>query len=452
MKYVVKKGCDIPLKRGPSGPVQNLLKPKQISLNLDPFETIRFKLLIKPGDRVKIGQPLVENKFVPGQMFVAPAGGSVAEIRRGLKRRLLDIVIDLDDEEQFFEHPPLKREASCGEILDYFLRSGLFPHIRLRPFDLVASPKFLPRAIFVRAIETLPFTPSAEIQVEGHDLYFQAGLDILSKLTTGKVHLVFRENSSSSAFTDAKRVEKHTIEGPHPAGTSSLHIHLIEPIKSPEDYVWTLSALDVVVIGKMGLEGRYFTDRILGIGGEGIGREKTGFFKGRVGFPISALLEGRGVANPCRLISGDPLTGNEVDKDGYLGFYAVVFSAIPENQAREFFHFLRPGFKKYTATLAYASGHRKPPPEGFSFTTNQHGEQRPFIDGAVYDRVMPMRIPTMHLIKAVLSEDFDLAIQLGLLEVTGDDFALPAFICPSKIEMIQIVNEGLHRYSKEMGH
>lgn len=451
MRYIVKKGCDIPLKGTPAGPVQNLLKPKQISLNLDPFEMIRFKLLVKPGDSVKIGEPLVENKSIPGQFFVSPASGTIAEIRRGLKRRLLDIVIDLDSEENYFEHPLINERSSREEILDFFMRSGLFPHIRMRPFDLIASPKFLPRAIFVRAIETLPFTPAAEMQVEGHDAYFQAGLDVLSKLSE-KVHLVFSEGSSSQAFIDAKGVDKHTIRGPHPAGSSSLHIHLIAPIKSPEDYVWTLSTVDVITVGKMAREGRYFTDRIFGIGGEGIATGKTGYFKGRMGYPLSKLLEGRTISSPCRLISGDPLTGNEAHKEDFIGFYQTVFSSIPENFTREAFHFLRPGLKKYTATRAYASGHRKPPEEGFSFTTNQHGEERPFIDGAVYDRVMPMRIPTMHLVKAILSEDFDLAVQLGLLEVTGDDFALPTFICPSKIEMIQIVNEGLHRYSKEMGH
>ena len=125
---------------------------------------------------------------------------------------------------------------------------------------------------------------------------------------------------------------------------------------------------------------------------------------------------------------------------------------IPENTKRQLFHFFRLGLNKFTATKAYFTGHVKPPQSGYSFTTNQHGEERAFIDGAVYERVMPMCIPTMHLVKAIICEDFELAEKLGLLEITADDFALTSFICPSKIEMIEIVKQGLHNYAKELGH
>lgn len=63
-----------------------------------------------------------------------------------------------------------------------------------------------------------------------------------------------------------------------------------------------------------------------------------------------------------------------------------------------------------------------------------------------------MRIPTMQLVKAVLAEDFELAERLGLLEVDSEDFALPTFVCPSKVEMVEIMKQGIHRYAKEMGH
>ncbi|MCC5832167.1 MAG: Na(+)-translocating NADH-quinone reductase subunit A [Chlamydiales bacterium] len=452
MKIVVKKGLDVPLEGKPEGPVRDLPKPKQIALNLDPFDKTRFKVHVKAGESVKIGQPLVESKSLPGQMFVSPAGGVVSEIRRGLKRRLLDIVIDLDPHELDFEREKLSPVASREEILDFFMRSGIFPHIRMRPFDLVADPKYEPRAIFVRAIETLPFLPSAEMQVEGNEVYFQAGLDTLKKLTRGKLHLVYKENSDCKAFSQAQGVEKHTVSGPHPAGTSSLHIHKIDPIKNANDCVWTLSAVDVLTVGKMALEGRYFTDRILGIGGNGIIEGKTGFFRARAGFPVNVLIADRLTNNLLRFITGDPLTGTKVDTHDFVGFYQTAFTVIPENTERQSFHFLRPGFDKFTATRAYFTGHIKPPEKGYPFSTNQHGEERAFIDSRVYDRVMPMRIPTVHLIKAILSEDFELAESLGLLEVTADDFALPTFICPSKIEMIQIVKDGLYAYSKEMGH
>jgi Na+-transporting NADH:ubiquinone oxidoreductase subunit A len=453
MKIISKKGLEIPIQGEPTGEPQPLPHPHQIALNLAPFDDLRFRVLIKVGDPVKIGEPLVESKRVPGQMFVSPASGVVTEVRRGLKRRLLDIVVDVDKEESYQNHPhPDLEKASREELIDLFMRSGLFPHIRLRPFDLIPDPKFNPRSIFVSAVETRPFAPPFALQIKGNDTYFQAGLKALSKMTTGKVHLVFHEGSDFSVPEEGGKIAVHTIQGPHPAGSSSVHIHAIDPIRNPQDYVWSLTALGVVIIGKMVLEGRYFIQRIIGVAGTGILPEKRGYFLGREGFPIQDLVANRLTQQPVRLISGDPLSGIEVHQNDFLGFYHTCFSAIPENFQREPFHFFRLGAKKYSATRTYLSGHLPPPPEGYPFTTNQHGEKRAFIDPSVYEKVMPMNIPTMHLIKAILAEDFEQAEQLGLLEVTAEDFVLPTFICPSKIEMVEIVKQGLYRYAKEMGH
>jgi Na+-transporting NADH:ubiquinone oxidoreductase subunit A len=454
MKIVVKKGLDIPIAGKPEGVLQHLEHPpRQIALNLDPFDDIRFKVHAKVGLRIKIGEPLVESKAVAGQMFVSCASGVITEIRRGLKRRLLDIIIDVDREEHFEEHGKLDLQSvSRKEILRFFMRTGLFPHIRLRPFNLIPDPKFIPRDIFVTALETRPFAPPYEMQVQGYENYFQTGLNTLTKLTTGKVHLVYGQESSSLIFKNAENVEKHTATGAHPAGMSSLHIHKIAPIRHAEDYVWALSALDTLVIGKMVLEGRYFTDRIIAIAGNGILEDKRGFFYARQGYPIKDLIEGRLSNQFSRLISGDPLTGIKVEQSDFLSFSHNCFSAIPENTEREAFHFLRLGLNKFSATRAYFTGHVKAPQEGYPFTTNQHGEERAFVDGDIYSRVMPMRIPTMFLIKAILAQDFEQGVRLGLLEVAPEDFALPAFICPSKIDMISIVKDGLCRFAKEMIH
>lgn len=453
MTLSIKHGLDIPLSGKPSGSLQQLQKPRQIALSLNPFEEIRFKILVKTGDAVKIGQPLVEHKGSPGLYFVSPAAGIVVEIRRGLKRRLLDVVIAVAEKEEHIEHEKiLLDQISKEELLSYLLKGGAFPHIRMRPFDLLADPNHLPRDIFVKAVETAPYVPPAELQVEGEEDHFQVGLDALRLLTSGQVHLVYRKNSPCKAFTDARRVKKYSISGPHPSSHSSVHIHLINPIRDAHDIVWTLSALDVVIIGKLITTGKYPIGKVVSIAGDGIIEAKRGFFKIRAGFPISNLIEGRVTEEFSRLISGEPLTGTKVSQEDFIEFYHTAFCVIPENIQREPFHFLRLGLDKYSASRAYLSGHLPTSSKRYRFTTNQHGEERAFIDGSIYNKVMPMHIPTMQLIKAILAEDFELAQDLGLLEVCSEDFALPTFICPSKIEMMDIVKQGLHRYSKEMGY
>ena len=63
---------------------------------------------------------------------------------------------------------------------------------------------------------------------------------------------------------------------------------------------------------------------------------------------------------------------------------------------------------------------------------------------------MELDVPTMQLVKAVMAEDYDMAEELGLLAVDGEDFALPSFVCPSKIDMTDIIKGGLKAHAAEV--
>lgn len=455
----IDKGLNIPIKGQPTGDIKLLRgnrnsfpleMPKQIALDLKPFE-LKFKLLSVEGDYVKIGQPLAEDKSAPGRFFVSPASGVIKEIRRGLKRRLEGIVIDVAENEEFYEFNKINVEtASRDEIIELFKNGGVFTRIKRRPFDILANPLETPRTIFVKAIESAPFVPQAEYQVLGHEKEFQAGLTALSKITNGKVNLVYSSKSTCSSFINAKNVEKHTAEGPHPVGTHSLHIQKIDPVQSVDDVIWTLNAHDVVMIGYLLTEGRYFTDRIIGIGGPGSIENKVGFYKVREGISINSLISERIPQGSFRFISGDPLNGQKIEPQDFLGFNDFVFCVIPENESREFLHFFRLGKDKYSMSRAYLSGHLNNKNRQYDFNTSLHGEPRPFIVASMYDKVQPLDISTMLLVKAVMAEDFELAETLGLLEVSPEDFALPTFVCPSKMEMTDIIHNGLKQYSKEI--
>lgn len=456
----INKGLDVPIggkPQGnpkpliPSGEASSLTTPQHIGLELSSFDELKFRVLVRLEDKVKLGQPLVEDKDCPGRYFVSPAGGIIREIRRGLKRRLLDITIEVAKEEEIEKHPIINpQQISRQEIIERLKLGGLFSHIRQRPFNFLANPNKTPRSIFIKAVESAPFVPPAEMQVTGYEKEFQTGLNILSRLTEGNVNLIYRDSTSFKPFLEAQGVKKHTVEGPHPSANASIHIAHIDSIKSIEDVIWTLNAHAVVAIGYLFMHGEYFVPRIISIAGPGILEDRTGYFKIREGFPISGLLAGRVKKGFTRFISGDPLTGHQVLSEDFLGYEDTVFCAIPENTKREFMHFFRLGTDKFTFSGTYLSGHLDPKNHQYDFTTNQHGEHRPFIDSSMSDEVMPLNISTMHLVKAVLADDYDLASELGLLEVDSEDFALPSFVCPSKIDMIDIIKKGLQRYAADM--
>ena len=455
----ISKGLDIPIKGKPEGEVQTLkasgestsVIPQQIALNLTPFSNIKFKVLVKQGESVKIGQPLVEDRDVPGRMFCAPASGVIKDIQRGHRRVITNIVIDVEKNEEHHSSQKMNVENSSREqIIEALKQGGIFSRIRTRPFNLVADPTKMPRTIFVRAIESAPLVPPAEIQVEGHEEDFQIGLDTLRKLTDGSVNLVYRQGTPCTAFTQAKNVTHHTAEGPHPIGNVSVHIDRIDPIKSAEEIIWTLNVHDVITLGHFVRTGHYYVDRVVSIAGPGFLEDRIGYYKVREGMPVSALISGRLPGEQtARLISGDPLMGSKVESDGFLGFNHFALCAIPENEDREFLHFFRLGKDKYSFSKAYLSGHLDNSKRTYDFTTSLHGEHRAFIDSTLYDEVMPLPISTMLLVKAVMAEDYDLAAELGLITVDSEDFALPTFVCQSKMEMTEIMKAGLNQYAHD---
>lgn len=427
MHIEIRKGLTIPLQGAPTGMVRKAPECARYALDLSCFGDISFTLLNKLGDTVLIGQPLAMDKRCEGRMFVSPASGRIVDIVRGPKRKLLSIIVENDGKDQFFSPPK-------GDIIQTLLHAGIFAYIRKRPCDVLADPQKLPRAIFVKAIESAPFIPPAELSLQGKEKFFQKGLSVLSELAP--VHVIYRKNSDCKAFGEAKGVQLHTASGPHPIGNASIHIEHVAPIVLPSDIIWTVTAEDVWRIGRLFEEGIYDPRRIIGVGGA---IDDPGFYEVRLGVQADSVVQKKGV----RLVSGDPLMGSHIPSDGYLGFYHKAFSAIAEpSEKREFLHFLRLRRGGFTATKTYMS-------KSFGFTTLLHGEERAFVDGSLYTKVMPLALSPMLLVKAVLAEDYEKAVDLGLLEVSPEDFALPAFICPSKIEMVDIIEKGLQLYASQ---
>lgn len=445
MQIKIKKGLNIPVEGVPEKYKGELSSSKLVGLDIQSLPAQRLRPLRKEGEAILRGEPLLEDKEIAGRVFVSPASGKVQEIKRALKRAITTVVIEKDSDKDY-QYDSF-HVSSKEEILSFLNTTGLLVGIQMRPFGHIARADRPPKKIFVRAIESYPFAVPPSLQVEGNETAFQKGLSLLSTLVNGKIHLVMEGKEECKAITDAKEVNKHTFSGPHPSGLSSVHIHYIDPIISVEDTTWTLGVLEVLSIGYLLEKGKHYLKRICSVGGE-IDPQKVGYYKVDAGIAIKELLQEKG-ASQARLISGNPLFGNPITSDGYLGFYETTISLLKHEERREFLHFLRLGRKSFTATRAYARFFSRS--KTYSFTDKKHGELRAFINSEMYDKVMPMNIPTVLLLKSLIAEDFDTAVKLGLLEVVPEDFALASFVCPSKIEMVSIVQEKLDQFYKTLG-
>lgn len=436
MDIRIKRGLKLSLRGAPTGQVVELSVPKLAAVDVSLFDNMRLQVLVKPGDRVLIGDPVLEDKQCAGRLFTAPVSGTVTDIVRGSKRRILHVVIKSDSKQRQKEFVPIA-DPTREELVQRFLECGLFGSIEQRPLRRLADPHSAPEAIFISAVNSAPYRPMPEHEVEGHEDDFAAGIKALHVLTDGPIHLIHDPNTTCRAFKEAK-ANCHTITGLHPKGNFSIHIAYLHPIKEAKQNIWTLTVHEVIRIGAI-LRGKVYNTCVIGLGGEGVQSEYRKFYRVNVGHHIPEITNNAFTDSSIRIISGDPLTGARIDNSGFLGAKHDAVSVMTDRPRRTFLHFLRLGTNRPTLTNTYLSTLRSN--QSFPATTQKHGEKRAFVDGGYYDRFMPLRVPTMPLIKALIAEDFDKALALGLLEVDPEDFAPAAFICPSKIAMPSIVRE-----------
>ena len=442
----LKKGLDIQLKGEAEKVVQQVEKITRCALKPTDFRALTPKLAVKVGDPVKAGDVLFVEKANPEIKFTTPVSGTIEAINRGERRKLLEVVVKSDGAIQYkdfgkSEISKLNREAVISKMLD----SGVWPFIKQRPYDIIANPAVMPKAIFVSAFDTAPLAPDYEFALNNQEKNLQTGFDCLQKLCNKKVNLNCWGNNTNSIFSKLKNVEINYFAGPHPCGNVGVQIHHLNPINKNE-VVWTVNIQDVAIIGRLFNEGHFDARKIVALTGSEV--NKPQYYQTVLGVSIPELTEGK-LKNAVeqRIISGNVLTGSKVEKNGYLGYYDNQLTIIPEGNHYEFLGWAAPGFNKFSASKLFPSF--LCPKKQYSLDTNYHGERRAFVVSGQYEKVFPMDIYPVYLLKACLAQDIDQMEQLGIYEVAPEDMALCEFVCTSKIPVQQILNEGIELMMKE---
>ncbi|MBC8319314.1 MAG: Na(+)-translocating NADH-quinone reductase subunit A [Bacteroidetes bacterium] len=444
--FVIKNGLDIKLLGEAEKTIVDL-NAEKFAIKPPNFLGCFPKVLVKEGDIVVAGTPLFYDKYRDNIVFTASVSGKVEAIKRGAKRRLLEIIIDSDGKNEAIDFGAsnindLKKE----DIVEKMLKSGVWPVLRQRPYSIIANPNDAPKAIFVAAYDTSPLAPDFDLIVHGQGDEFQVGLDVLTKLTTGTVHLnVDSTKTTSKVFLNSQHVQINKFSGPHPSGNVSVHINRVDPINKG-DIIWYLYPQDVLTIGRLFLKGRFDSTRIIALAGSEVKNPR--YYKTFVGASIKNMVSGNTTDGDNRFISGTVLTGEKIEKDGFIGFYDSMVTVIPEGKYHEFFGWLLPGFNKFSFSHTFLSWLR--PNKKYRLDTNIHGGMRAYVMTGKFEKVFPFDIYPMQLIKAVLVEDIDLMENLGIYEIDHEDFALCEVIDTSKTEIQSIIRKGLDLMRLEM--
>ncbi|PKP37825.1 MAG: NADH:ubiquinone reductase (Na(+)-transporting) subunit A [Bacteroidetes bacterium HGW-Bacteroidetes-15] len=444
--YKIKKGLDIKL-HGEAEKVVSNISVKQIAVKPTDYLGVTPKLLVKEGAQIKAGDIVFSDKKREYLRFTSPVSGIVKEIVRGEKRVIQEIIIEQDEVQEFVDFGKSSiNDLSKEQIVEKMLKSGVWNFIRQRPYNIIANPEDTPKAIFISAFDSAPLAPDFDLEIGLNQDVFQRGIDVLSKLTTGKIHLNIHEfRNRKSLYENIKGVQLNCFSGPHPSGNIGIQIHHIEPINKG-DIVWHINVLDILSLAKLFIEGHYTHKKLIALTGSEIKRPR--YYRVNAGTSVSELLVNNLKRDNVRVISGNVLSGEKISKKGFLGAYHNHITVIPEGNHYSFLGWILPGFKKFSVSKTYTAWLL--PNRKYNLHTNINGGQRPFVMTGIYEKYFPMDIMPMQLSKAILAKNLDMMENLGIYEINPEDVALCEVVCPSKIEMQEIIAQGLEFIQKEM--
>jgi len=409
---------------------------------------MRPNILVQEGDRVKRGRVLFTDKKSPGICFTAPAAGVVEAIHRGDKRALLSVVIQVDDNEgavrfasySSAELPRLNEQ----QVRENLLQSGLWTAFRTRPFSKVPAADGTPHSIFINAMDSNPLAADPVVVIDEHGQDFCNGVEVLGRLGAGKLYLC-KAMDSAIPCPDSDHLIVQEFTGPHPAGLSGTHIHMLDPA-SKDKTAWSINYQDVIAIGKLFTTGELFVERVISLAGPQVKQPRL--LRVRLGAAIDDLVCDELKAGENRIVSGSVLCGHEArEKLAYLGRYHLQVSVLQEMHEKELLPWLRPGKERFSILNIFASSFL--PDKRFNFSTTTHGERRAMVPVGSYEDVMPLDILPTQLLRALIVGDTDTAQALGCLELDEEDLALCTYVCPGKYDYGLLLRQCLNLIEKE---
>ena len=445
----IKKGLDIKMNGQAELIYVKAPRAKTYAIKPGDWHGLTPKIIPKLCDEVKVGTPIFYDKYHPEVKFCSPVSGILSSINRGERRRIVEVVVEDDGKdkaESFKQGDPsgMKRE----EIVENLLNSGCWPLIRRRPYTVIARTGEVPKSIFISAFDTAPLAPDYDFLLKDSVEDFQWGVNVLKQLTEGKVHLnLDGRYPSVRTLSTIEGVEINHFKGPHPAGNVGIQIYNLDPINKG-DVVWVVQPQDVLTIGRLFKTGKYDPSVVVALTGARV--EKPQYYKTIRGAAVAPILEKQLREGDNRVISGNVLNGKKIDPEtGFVGHFDSQLTVIKEGNYHELFGWMLPGFKKMSVSRSFASRWLAPNRK-FDMDTNYHGGHRAFVMTGEYEKVLPMDIYPMQLLKAIMVNDIDKMEQLGIYEIDEEDLALCEFVCTSKTPVTRIVRDGLRALRKEM--
>lgn len=435
MRLKIKKGVDLRLEGGippGSSPVER--PASTVGICPEDFPGLKPKVLVKEGESVLAGQPVIADKTFPTIVLVSPVAGTVKAVVRGERRKVEYVAIEASAPTCSSRISP-----SGNSFKEKFLASGLWTMMRQLPYDIVPDPEVAPRDIFVSLFDSAPLA---------HDTAMDAtllaeGVKALSSLTEGSIYVGMRPGQ----YPDIPGAVNVEVEGNHPTSLPEVLTANLAPVNKG-DTVWLLDACSLEKIGALARDGEFDAEVHVAVTGPEV--KEPFIAKTLPGVEIKNLLGNslREEKHNIRIISGNVFTGTRVGEDGFLRWpYRQITVILDGNDVDEFMGWasLSPEKMSSTRTFPDIFLRRKHRPD-----SRLNGGERAMIMSGVYDKAFPADIMPEYLIKAIIAKDIDRMEALGIYEVTPAMFGPAEYLDPSKLQLQKIVRDGLDYLKKEL--
>jgi Na+-transporting NADH:ubiquinone oxidoreductase subunit A len=440
----IKQGLDLPISGTPEQSISQGNAVTEVAVVGPDYVGMKPTMVVKEGDRVKKGQVLFTDKKTAGVQYTSPVSGVVKVINRGDRRVFLSVVVAVEGNEeitfQSYAADKLK-EVSREAVQQNLVESGLWVALRTRPFSKAPELDTVPASIFVTAMDTNPLAADPQLVIAEQADAFKAGVQVLKRLTDGQVFVC----KASGANIPAAGIETtEEFSGPHPAGLAGTHIHKLDAV-SVAKTVWSIGYQDVIAFGQLFTTGSLNSERVISLAGPKVNQPRL--VRTLLGASLTELTAGELVDGENRLISGSVFGGRTAAEGlAYLGRFHNQVSVLEEGRDRPLLHYLRPGFERFSVMPIYISRFLN---KTFNFTTSTNGSERAMVPIGSYERIMPLDILPTQLLRALIVEDMEVAVNLGALELDEEDLALCSYTCPGKYEYGPILRTNLTRIEQE---
>ena len=429
----MKGGLDVPLHGSVKNNNLDTIYTKFSAVLADDYFGLKPKILVREGDHVLKGAPLLEDKTNPGFTVNSPVNGVIHEINRGEKRALVSIVINkTNDDSVAFDQ--------SNNMLENLRNASLWDSFRERPFNRVPNINTRPDFLFINACKAdgLEASPNQILEVEAEN--FLAGIKFLVDALGCEINLC----SYSNIYIGELDVNQYVVEGKYPAGNSSIHIQNIKPL-TKNTKTWTINWQDVVRIGNSVKSGNFCFDKYVSICGPAC--EEPKIVKTNLGANMEELTAGN-LSTNLRKVSGSLLYGRSGDSySDYLTRYSNQISLVSDERKATFFNWLQPGLENHSNSNVFLSSFLKP--EKFNFDTNINGGYRAIVPIGVFDEVNPYEIDSTLFLKSLAIGDLVALRELGIFDLSDEDMGIFSYVCPSKYDYVALFNDCMEMIWKE---